>query len=64
VVENAEMVRVARMVPETQRVGVRLLWDDQKMRQTMVAAAGLDKLGKAMAARRVQKVALPLLPWV
>ena len=52
------------MVPETQRVGVRLLWDDQKMRQTMVAAAGLDKLGKAMAARRVQKVALPLLPWV
>jgi hypothetical protein len=38
------------MVAETQRVRVRLLWDDQKMRQTIGAAAGLDKLGKTMAA--------------
>jgi hypothetical protein len=50
VVENADMERVARMVAETQRVRVRLLWDDQKVRQTMAAAAGLNKLGQAMAA--------------
>jgi hypothetical protein len=49
VVDNADMQRVARMVTETQRVRVRLLWDDQRMRQT-TAAYGLDRLGKAMAA--------------
>jgi hypothetical protein len=49
VVDNADMQRVARMVTETQRVRVRLLWDDQRMRQT-TAVAGLDRLGKAMAA--------------
>lgn len=48
-VDNADMQRVARMVTETQRVRVRLLWDDQRMRQT-TAVAGLDRLGKAMAA--------------
>jgi hypothetical protein len=47
VVDNADMQRVARMVAETQRV--RLLWDDQRMRQT-TAAYGLDRLGKTMAA--------------
>jgi hypothetical protein len=46
VVDNADMQRVAG----TQRVRVRLLWDDQKMRQTMAAAYGLDRLGKTMAA--------------
>jgi hypothetical protein len=50
VVDNADMQRVARMVAGTQRVRVRPLWDDQKMRQTMAAAYGLDKLGKTMAA--------------
>jgi len=49
VVDNADMQRVARMVTETQRVRVRLLWDDQRMRQTP-AVAGLDRLDKAMAA--------------
>jgi hypothetical protein len=49
VVDNADMQRVARMVAETQRVRVRLPWDDQKVRQTMAAAAGLDRLGKSMA---------------
>jgi hypothetical protein len=38
------------MVAETQRVRVRLLWDDQGMRQTMAAAAGFDRLGKSVAA--------------
>ena len=49
-VDNADMERVARMVVETQRVRVRPLWDDQKMRRTMAAAYGLDRLGKTMAA--------------
>ena len=50
VVDNADMQRVARMVTETQRVRVRLLWDDQRMRQTTAAAYGLDRLGKTMTA--------------
>ena len=49
-VDNADMQRVARMVTETQRVRVRLLWDDQRMRQTTAAAYGLDRLGKTMVA--------------
>jgi hypothetical protein len=49
VVDNADIHRVTRMVTETQRVRVRLPWDDQRMRQT-TAVAGLDRLGKAMAA--------------
>jgi hypothetical protein len=56
VVENADMERVARMVAETQRVRVRLLWDDQKMRQTMAAAYGLDRLGKTMAAAHRERM--------
>ncbi|HEY3023334.1 MAG TPA: hypothetical protein VGK11_06855 [Actinomycetota bacterium] len=50
VVDNADTQRVAGMVAETQRVRVRLLWDDQRMRQTMAAAAGLDRPGKSMTA--------------
>ena len=49
-VDNADMQRAARMATETQRVRVRLLWDDQRMRQTIAAAAGFDKLGKSVAA--------------
>jgi hypothetical protein len=49
-VDNADTQRVARMVAETQRVRVRLLWDDQRMPQTMAAAAGFDKLGRSVAA--------------
>jgi hypothetical protein len=56
VVENADMERVARMVAETQRVRVRLLWDDQKMRQTVAAAYGLDRLGKTMAAAHRERM--------
>jgi hypothetical protein len=46
VVDNVDIESVA----ETQRVRVRLPWDDQKMRQTMAAAYGVDRLGKTMAA--------------
>jgi hypothetical protein len=49
-VDNADMQRVARMVAETQRLRVRLLWDDQRMRQSVAAAAGFDRLGKSVAA--------------
>lgn len=44
------------MVAETQRVRVRLLWDDQKMRQSMAAAHGLDKVGKTMAAAHRERM--------
>ena len=58
-VDNADMQRVARMVTETQRVRVRvrvrLLWDDQRMRQT-TAAAGLDRLGKTAAAAGLDRL--------
>ena len=54
-VDNADMQRVARMATETQRVRVRLLWDDQRMRQT-TAAYGLDRLGKTMAAAHRERM--------
>jgi hypothetical protein len=49
VIDNADIQRVARMVADTHRVRVRPLWDDEKMRQTMAAAAGLDKVAKMVA---------------